>query len=135
MSDEDFNELVTRSSIYRHYAAERASITRHQKRIEKAEHRAIDFDAALVQTVFGGVLREMKVVFDAGESFFLSGRDDFSIHHQSGGGIMIKGGNPQYCRHFDSRKRRDSTPGVNNLQRGIAGGVCELSVILTEMPL
>ncbi|MFT4549913.1 MAG: hypothetical protein ACI8XO_004381 [Verrucomicrobiales bacterium] len=48
MSDEDFDLLVTRSSIYRHCQDEKASIARHQKRIEKAEHREIDFETALV---------------------------------------------------------------------------------------
>lgn len=48
MSDEDFDELVTRSSLYRQCRAERASIIRHQQRIAKREHRVVDFDTALV---------------------------------------------------------------------------------------
>ena len=48
MSDEDFDELVTRSSLYKQYQAERESIGRHRKRIEAAEHRDVNFDTALV---------------------------------------------------------------------------------------
>ena len=48
MSDEDFNQLVARSSIYRQCQDEKASIERHQKRIEKAEGCSIDFDTARI---------------------------------------------------------------------------------------
>ena len=48
MSDEDFDHLVTHSSIYRQYQAERASIVRHQKRIEQKEDRPVNFETALV---------------------------------------------------------------------------------------
>jgi hypothetical protein len=48
MSDDDFDQLVTGSSLFKHYAAQRGSILRHQKRIECQEHRSIDFDTALV---------------------------------------------------------------------------------------
>lgn len=48
MTDEDFDDLVMHSSVYRHYQAERESITRHQQRIEQKEHRHIDFETALV---------------------------------------------------------------------------------------
>ena len=48
MSDEDFDYLVTHSSVYKHYRAERESITRHQQHIEQTEQRHIDFETALV---------------------------------------------------------------------------------------
>ena len=48
MSDEDFDLLVTRSSIYKQCQAERASIARHQQRIERDQQRSVDFDTALV---------------------------------------------------------------------------------------
>ena len=48
MSDEDFDQLVTKSSVYRQYRDEEASINRHKKRIEATEHRAISFETALV---------------------------------------------------------------------------------------
>ena len=48
MSDEDFDQLVTRSSIYRQSQDEKASIERHQKRIEQAQHRHVDFDTARI---------------------------------------------------------------------------------------
>ena len=48
MSDEDFDQLVSKSSLYRQCRDEAASIKRHQKRIEAAEHREIDFETALV---------------------------------------------------------------------------------------
>ncbi len=48
MSDEDFERLVAHSSIYKRYQEEKASIARHQKRIEEDEHRRVDFDTALV---------------------------------------------------------------------------------------
>ena len=48
MSDEDFDRLVTRSSIYLRCQEEKASITRHQERIERDEQRCVDFDTALV---------------------------------------------------------------------------------------
>ena len=48
MSDEDFDRLVTGSTLYRQYAAQRQSIIRHQQRIEHREHRAVDFETALV---------------------------------------------------------------------------------------
>ena len=48
MSDEDFEQLVAHSSIYRKCEQERASISRHQKRIEAAEDRSMNFETALV---------------------------------------------------------------------------------------
>ena len=48
MSDEDFEQLVTGSSLYKEYQAERASIVSHQKAIEQEQHCAIDFETALV---------------------------------------------------------------------------------------
>lgn len=48
MSDEDFDELVVHSSVFRHYQANRESITRHQAHLEQTEHRRIDFETALV---------------------------------------------------------------------------------------
>ena len=48
MSDEEFEQLVTHSSIYKRYQEEKASIARHQKRIERDQHRSVDFDTALV---------------------------------------------------------------------------------------
>ena len=53
---------------------------------------------------------EMSVVFLAREALFLGRGDNLPIHHQGGGGIVIKGGKPQNCRHerpevtFDARK-------------------------------
>lgn len=48
MSDDDFDNLVTHSSIYKQCEAERESIVRHQKRLELATHRQVDFETALV---------------------------------------------------------------------------------------
>jgi len=48
MSDEDFDQLVVGSSLFKQYQAERESIARHQRRIEKSEHRDVDFNTALV---------------------------------------------------------------------------------------
>jgi predicted class III extradiol MEMO1 family dioxygenase len=48
MSDEDFDELVVHSSVFKHYQAKRESIARHQQHIEKTEHCRIDFETALV---------------------------------------------------------------------------------------
>ena len=48
MSDEDFNQLVTRSSLYQQYQDEKASIIRHQKRIEAGGKSPVNFDTALV---------------------------------------------------------------------------------------
>ena len=48
MSDEDFDRLVTGSSIYRQYEQEKASISRHQKRIEATQEREVNFETALV---------------------------------------------------------------------------------------
>ena len=48
MSDEDFDRLVTGSSIYRRCQAEKASIARHQKRLKLEEHRDVNFETALV---------------------------------------------------------------------------------------
>ena len=48
MSDEDFDDLVVHSSVFRHYQANRDSITRHQAHLEQTKHRRIDFETALV---------------------------------------------------------------------------------------
>ena len=48
MSDEDFDRLVTKSSLFKQYQAEKASIARHQKRIEQREDRPVDFETAMV---------------------------------------------------------------------------------------
>ena len=51
MSDEDFEDLVMHSSVFRHYRANRESITRHQAHLEQTEHRRIDFETALVDWI------------------------------------------------------------------------------------
>jgi hypothetical protein len=52
-------------------------------------------DAGLFQAVGNGCLRKARVVFFAGETFFLRGCDDFSVAQQCCGTVVIKSGNPE----------------------------------------
>jgi hypothetical protein len=43
----------------------------------------------VAETKFGGVTREVRIVFFARETFFLRGGNDFPVTDQRGGGVVI----------------------------------------------
>ena len=54
----------------------------------------------LLETEGNGIRRERLVVLLPGEAFLLGCRHDLAVHHQRGSGVMVEGGDAQYCCHL-----------------------------------
>jgi hypothetical protein len=63
--------------------------------VESDEVEGVGRDAALLETVIDGVLREAIVMFQPSEPLLLRGGHDLAVPDEAGGAIVIEGGDPE----------------------------------------
>lgn len=59
----------------------------------------IGFEASGIEAIANGVGRETRIMFDSREPLLLGCRNDLAVHQQSGGGVMVEGGDAQDAGH------------------------------------
>ena len=65
-----------------------------------------ELQAGFVQDIGDRMAREGGILLLAGKPLLVGGRDDFPVHDQGGGAVVVKGGDAENCfRHWPSLRR------------------------------